>query len=181
MSLTVAALALMLSSHTQPALVLGETPASDCLAAARSTIVMPDDVEACEHAIENLRLPRTDRAASLVNYGIVLRKRGRSVDAVAAYDRAVALTPDLAEAYLNRSAALVELGRTEAALADIEQALALGPLMPHVAYYNRSLIYELQDELALAYRDLQQAVALQPDYTPALTALERYQVVRAGG
>jgi hypothetical protein len=66
------------NAAAQPALVLGETPASDCFAAARAPVATLDDVEACRLAVEDRQMTRADRAASWVNYGIVLRKRGQT-------------------------------------------------------------------------------------------------------
>jgi tetratricopeptide (TPR) repeat protein len=160
----------------QPALVLGDSPASDCFAAARAPVATLDDVEACRRAVEHVQLTRADRTASWVNYGIVLRKRGQPGAAIAAYDQAAALSPDLAEIYLNRSAAQAQLGRDDQALTDLNRAIALGPQQPQAAYVNRALLWERAGEYQAAWRDLQAALAIQTDYAPALQALERYQV-----
>ncbi len=170
------------AASAQPALILGETPARDCLEAAQSTVVTREDEAVCARAVADPRLTRTDRTASLVNYGIVLRKRGQSAQALSAYDRAAELSPDLAEIYLNRSAAQAELGNDRAALSDINRALELGPQLAHVAHFNRALILERRGDAEAAYADLLEALRLHPDYAPARQALERYQVsARAEG
>jgi Flp pilus assembly protein TadD len=46
---------------------------------------------------------------------------------VACFDRAVALQPDLAAAYLGRGSAMLALGRLDPALANLGQALRLAP------------------------------------------------------
>ena len=52
---------------------------------------------------------------------------GRYAEAIAAFDDALALRPDLSNAYLNRGVAREELGNTAAALADYDRALQLNP------------------------------------------------------
>jgi tetratricopeptide (TPR) repeat protein len=126
-------------------------------------------------------MTRADRAASWVNYGIVLRKRGQPREAIAAYDQAAALSPNLAEIYLNRSTARGQLGQDDLALADLNRAIALGPQQPQAAYVNRALLWERAGDYQAAWRDLQAALAIQPDYAPALSALERYQIREAEG
>jgi len=163
-------------ADAQPALVLGDSPASDCFAAAQAPVATLDDVEACRLAVADVRLTRADRTASWVNYGIVLRRRGQLGRAIEVYDQAVALTPDLAEIYLNRSAARAELGQDDLALADLNHAIELGPQRLQAAYVNRALILERAGDFEAAYLDLQAALAIQPDYAPALRAAERYQV-----
>ena len=48
-------------------------------------------------------------------------------DALAAYDQALAVRPDFAEAWLGRCYTLIQLGRHEDALAAVDKALALRP------------------------------------------------------
>lgn len=177
---SLAALAL-LGAGAQPALVLGESPASDCFAAAQAPVRTRDDVEACRLAVEDVQLTRADRTASWVNYGIVLRKRGQLGAAIDAYDQAAALSPDLAEIYLNRSAVRAQLGQDEEALTDIDRAIELGPQQLQAAYVNRALILERAGEFEAAWSDLQAALALHADYAPALRALERYRISDAEG
>jgi len=73
------------------------------------------------------------------NYDAVIEKTGQ----------ALALNPDGAQAYINRSGALLELGRPEAALKDAVKAVALAPHDP-LAYNNLGIVYELQGELSEA-------------------------------
>ncbi len=49
------------------------------------------------------------------------------LDAIASYDRALALKPDYVDAHNNRANALNQLGRLPEALASVEAALALAP------------------------------------------------------
>lgn len=65
--------------------------------------------------------------AAWVNLGLAVRRLGRAVEALAAFDRALALEPGHVNALVNRGNALQELGRAEEALASYELALALRP------------------------------------------------------
>ncbi len=181
MAVIALSLALALSGASPQAVVIGESTAADCFAAARAPVVTRADVETCRLAAEDVRLRTPDRAASWVNYGIVLRRRGRPDAAIDAYDRAAALMPELAESYLNRGAARAALGQTDLALTDIDRALALGPAEPQAALVNRALVHERRGELEAAWRDLQAALEIAPDYAPALRALERYQTGPGAG
>ena len=66
-------------------------------------------------------------AEAHTNLGIVLSDLWRHAEALASFDAAIALNPDLAEAHYNRGKALGELGRYEAALASHDKAIALRP------------------------------------------------------
>ena len=59
------------------------------------------------------------------NLGNALRALKRHADAVASYDLAIALRPDVAEPYFNRGNALRDLKRDEAAVANYDMAIAL--------------------------------------------------------
>ncbi len=58
------------------------------------------------------------------------------IDAIASYDRALALKPDYVDALNNRANALDQLGRLPEALASAEAALALAP--DHMARWSRA-------------------------------------------
>ncbi len=65
--------------------------------------------------------------------GLDALKHGRLEDAVAAYDKALAIAPDVASYLLNRGSALTALGRVEAAAADFEKAFKLKPELKEIA------------------------------------------------
>ncbi len=82
---------------------------------------------------------------------MTLRNLKRPEDALASYDRAIALKPDYAEAYYNRGNALMDLKRPEDALASYDKAIALEPDSAE-AYNNRGEalrdLKRLQEHLA---------------------------------
>ena len=70
------------------------------------------------------------------NRGNALNDLKRHEEALASYDKAIALKPDYAEAYNNRGTALNDLKRHEEALASYDKAIALKPDYAE-AYNNR--------------------------------------------
>src|SRR5262249_9921413 len=70
---------------------------------------------------------KPDYAMAHNNRGNALRDLQRPTEALASYDRAIALKPDFAEAYSNRGNALMDLQRPTEALAGYDKPIALKP------------------------------------------------------
>ena len=104
-------------------------------------------------------------AGALVNYGNVLNLLGRHDEAVASYDRALAIKPD-AETWNNRGNALQGNRRIEA-LASFEKALALEPGNIQALFKRGVMLGELGriDEALAAY---DRVLALNPGHVEAL-------------
>ena len=69
----------------------------------------------------------TRPAEAYNNRGNALQDLKRFEEALASYDKALAIRPDYAEAYSNRGIALQDLKRFEEALASYDKAIALKP------------------------------------------------------
>jgi len=101
--------------------------------------------------------------------GLALQRLKRLEEAVASYDRVLALWPDHPEALCNRGAALYELKRFDAALASYDRALAARPHYAEAFCYRGSTLLKLSRSAeALASFDC--ALAVQPDYADAHTS-----------
>ena len=87
-------------------------------------------------------------------------------DAIAAYDQAIRLKPDYAEAYSNRGNEKNALGRHEDAIADCNQAVRLKPDLAE-AYNNRGNAKSDLGRHEDAIADYNQAVRLKPDLAEA--------------
>ena len=87
-------------------------------------------------------------------------------DAIAAYDQAIRLKPDYAEAYSNRGNEKNTLGRHEDAIADCNQAVRLKPDLAE-AYNNRGNAKSDLGHHEDAIADYNQAVRLKPDLAEA--------------
>jgi tetratricopeptide (TPR) repeat protein len=112
-------------------------------------------------------------------------QQGRFDEALAGYDRALAVRPDDAHALYNRGVALHLLQRFDAALASYDRALALQPDYAEALSNCGVTLYELQRfDAALASYD--RALAARPDFAEALSnrgntlqALQRFDAALA--
>ena len=94
--------------------------------------------------------------------GIALTNLRRLPEAVASFDRAIALKPDYIEAHNKRGVALGSLGRGQEAVASFDQAIALRP--DHVgAFVNRGVALMGLERGADAIASFDSAIALRPD------------------
>jgi protein O-GlcNAc transferase len=81
--------------------------------------------------------------------------------AIAAYDRAVRLRPDMAQAHVNLGKSLSEAGRPETAMGAFRNALKLNP--DHAdAHYSLGIVLMEEGRLAEAVSHLARAAALEP-------------------
>jgi tetratricopeptide (TPR) repeat protein len=77
------------------------------------------------HKVSDPRAPMAWR--SYRNRGVALYNAGRYDAALGDFDRAIALDPSNAQAWLTRAVLFVHIGAAERALADLDRALALDP------------------------------------------------------
>ena len=102
----------------------------------------------------------------LVSQAKEFRRQEHFPEALARYDRALALQPDLVEALYNRGILLSEMKRDQEALASLDQVIALRP--DHAATWNNrgNVLRDLaRPDDALA--SFQKALALKPDFANA--------------
>jgi hypothetical protein len=116
------------------------------------------------------------------NVGNDFYKIGMFLEAIAAYDMAVEICPDLLETYFNRGLARVRLGRYPEALEDVNHVLALNDKLAE-AWYTRGLIQEYMLEYDQAIADYRKALEVDPDYRRATEQIEvaRSKKQAAGG
>ena len=104
-------------------------------------------------------------AAACFSVGYLLQNENPE-DAILAYDRAIHLKPDLAEAYTNRGNVKVQLGRHVKAIADYDEAIRLKP-DDDKAYSNRGVAKTDLGRHDDAMADHDEAIRLKPDYANA--------------
>jgi predicted O-linked N-acetylglucosamine transferase (SPINDLY family) len=97
----------------------------------------------------------------------VLRRIARYEEALASFDRALAIRADYPEALNSRGNALFELKRFEEALASYERALALRPHYAE-ALNNRFTALRVLKHLDKALTSYDRSLAIRPDYPEAL-------------
>lgn len=154
--------------------VIGAPNAQACGQFAAAGDVSTDAVAVCDRAISAERLNRANEIATRINRGTIHLRRREGEPALADFDAVIELDRRHAEAYLNRGAALVMLGRPGLAVASITEALSLGVREPHKAYFNRGAAREALGDMRGAYEDYTTALEIQPDWGPANAELARF-------
>jgi tetratricopeptide (TPR) repeat protein len=112
-------------------------------------------------AIDAGDLKPSDQALAYHWRGAEYLKVGEDARAVADFDRALALDPNLATAYSDRGIAYRRQGRYELAIADYGQAIRLWPNW-HDWYLNRGISYEALGRHDDAVADFTKAVFYNP-------------------
>jgi tetratricopeptide (TPR) repeat protein len=159
------------------AMVIGTGPAQGCYQAARADRSDLRSLETCNQALDG-DLNRHDRVATRVNRGIILINRRQPEAALADFDRALRMNPELGEAHVNRGAALMMKNEYEAAVEAITRGIGLNTEEPHKAYYNRAIAYEAIGNVRAAYEDYTRAAELAPEWAQPRTELTRFTVRR---
>jgi len=108
----------------------------------------------------------SNKAAALANLGIALHELGRSTEALACFERSLALAPDNPETLYNRGNVLMALQRNDTALASYDRALAIRP--DHAtAHNNRGNALLALQRPAEALASFDRALASRPDLADA--------------
>jgi Flp pilus assembly protein TadD len=102
----------------------------------------------------------------LINRGVTLHSLQRYEDALADYDKLLAVKPEHAGAWNNRGIALQYARRFEDALASYDKALVIAPDYAE-AWNNRGIVLLLLKRPAEALASHDKALALKPDYADA--------------
>jgi tetratricopeptide (TPR) repeat protein len=156
--------------------VIGGGAAQLCYAAADSGRAGREGIMSCNEALVGA-LSQTDRAATLVNRGVIELNQARVNAAQDDFNAGLAIDPDLAEGYVDRGATLIAQRKFADAIKDINKGLALGAKQPQVAYFDRAIADEALGNLQAAYDDYRQALVIAPDFTLASDELKRFKVV----
>ncbi len=100
--------------------------------------------------------------AELLDAGIALTDQGLDEEAIKKYDAAIAQTPSLSPAYINRGLARSRLKRYAEALADLNLAIELQPTLA-MAYNNRGAVNRSMGQSTAAAQDYLKAIELAGD------------------
>ncbi len=109
--------------------------------------------------------------------GVKFYGPGNFKEALNAYNKAIQLNPQYAEAYIGRGAAYADLGNNQQAINDFSKAIELKPRSAE-AYYNRGATYyrlvvfgsgadDKSGNLQRAINDLSKTIELNPQYAGA--------------
>jgi len=100
------------------------------------------------------------------NLGVTLGRLGRGAEAVAHYQRAIALRPDMPEAHNDLGNALLEQGRWDEALGQYREAVRLDPANAE-SLSNLGMVEGQRGQVAAAIGNYQASLALRPDNADA--------------
>ena len=98
--------------------------------------------------------------------GDALKEQGKLEEAIEAYNKALAIKPDYAEAYNNMGITLKDQGKLEEAIEAYNKALAIKPDYAE-AYNNMGNALKEQGKLEEAIEAYNKALAIKPDYAEA--------------
>lgn len=169
----------------QSAVVVGDTGFSrDCFSRAELAVTFnaadSSDVEVCSKALEDMNLTLADRAATLVNRGILQLASGEPEAARASYNKALALVDDQGETHINIANMYVLQKRYQQAVEIYTKGIELMQRRRHVAFLNRGLAYEYLENYAAARADYAHALELAPDWVRAKKMLARVTLKQRG-
>lgn len=158
---------------------LGSGYAKACFEAAEKGRPPRAALRICDSALLDESLAAHDRAATLVNRGIIQMQARNLPAAIADYDAAIRARPETAEAYVNKGIALVRQGdRDGEAVAQLSEGIARNPNRPEIAYYTRAIANEMLGRTRAAYDDYARAAQLAPGWAEPAEQLQRFQTVR---
>ena len=155
--------------------VLAPVPSYETSAATAAAAPGTGDAEADPEIVKKLtslgyigaKSPTGDRNLAGVHF-----EQGRFEDAAREYAALVQQSPNDSALRASFAGALGALGRYDAALEQLDKAIALEPVNIE-AYHNRAVIHERRGEPEAAIRDYQTAVRYNPSYEPSRRALAR--------
>ncbi|HYJ35665.1 MAG TPA: tetratricopeptide repeat protein [Rhizomicrobium sp.] len=162
----------------QTVITVGSGRAHDCFLRAKSGMAPRESVELCSAALQVEPLSKKDRAGTLDNRGVILDVLGRSNEAAKDFHDAIALNPDLGDAYVNLGSMLIKQGQHQAALDQINTGINLGMSFPHIGYYDRAVAEQMLGRYKEAYYDYKKALELEPNFVMASERLKDFVVTR---
>lgn len=166
--------ALLMASPAWAAMsVVGSSYGRDCYRSASMGGDSSAEIQTCRAALAMERLRTRDRAATLVNLGIILTHAARHDEAIASFDAAEKLSPGLTEAMINRGNSYIHQREFSQAIEEYDRSLALGTSRRAEVFANRGLAYEYVGDYARAASDYACAGAHRDGFPKVERGLER--------
>jgi tetratricopeptide (TPR) repeat protein len=156
----------------------GENPAPTIQ--LTGSLIAVDAIEICSAALQANDLVGRDRAGTFNNRGVLYFARTEFPEALADFEEARRIDPGIAEVHVNHGASMVALKRWKEGLDSLDRGLAMEPLEPEKAYYNRAIAHEELGDVRGAYMDYLKASELKPEWEQPRMQLTRFTVRRKG-
>lgn len=158
---------------------IGNSAARDCWEAAEARDYDRNSIYHCNMALEREGLDPPNRAATLVNRGVLYMRNRDYSSAERDFNRAMRTDESNPEAYLNMAISSLRQNENDTAvLPMIEKAIALNTKEQALAYYSRAILHERNGNIRQAYYDYRKAHELAPDWDEPAADLQRYRVIR---
>lgn len=158
--------------------VVGAGLAHDCFTMAKAGTDPRGGIAVCDEALTEEALDARSRAGTYVNRAVMKMALGHVDDAMADYNSALKLYPDLGDGYVDRGAALIALKRYDEAMTDINKGIGLGQSYEQIGYYNRAVAEFFLGRITESYHDYKKALEIAPDFTLAREQLKNFIVTR---
>jgi tetratricopeptide (TPR) repeat protein len=167
------------AAQAQTIVTIGSGLAHDCYLHAKAGNQLREGVPICSLALDHDILSKKDRAGTFDNRGVMLDMLGRTNEAAADFNMAIALDPELGDPYVNLGAMLIKKGEHQAALEQINKGMDLGMGFPHIGYYDRAVAEQMLGRYKEAYYDYKKVLELEPNFAMASERLKDFVVTRA--
>jgi tetratricopeptide (TPR) repeat protein len=166
------------AAQAQVVMTVGSGLAHDCFVHAKTGNQQRDGVVICNQALDRDVLTKKDRAGTFDNRGVILDLLGRTEEAAADFNMAIALDPTLGDPYVNLGAMLIKKGQHEEALAQINKGIDLGMAFAHIGYYDRAVAEQMLGRFKEAYYDYKKVLEIEPNFKMASERLKDFTVKR---
>ncbi len=181
----VALLVLCSNASAQSIVVIGDSGhGRECFSRAELAVSFnaadSSDVEVCSKALESMSLSLPDRAATLVNRGILQLSSGQFDAAKASYDAALRLVDDQGETHINIANIYVLQKRYQEAVQQYTKGIPLMARRQHIGFLNRGLAFEYMENFGAAQSDYERAIELAPEWVRAKKMLARVKLKLSG-
>lgn len=172
----IATLALLPSAASGAIMTLGGPLSKLCYESAQVRDGRDAAVDACTRALQEEALAPADRAATLVNRGILYMARHRDMEADMDFNQALALNDGLSDAWLNKGFLRLSHGDGRDALPLLQKGMDRGARRQALAVFARGVAYEQMGNFQAAYSDLRRAHELEPGWDLPTQFLADYRV-----
>ena len=166
------------AAQAQVVMTIGSGLAHDCFVHAKTGTQLREGVGVCNQALDHDVLSKKDRAGTYDNRGVILDLLGRTEEAAADFNMAIALDATLGDPYVNLGAMLIKKGQHQEALNQINKGIDLGMAFAHIGYYDRAVAEQLLGRFKEAYYDYKKVLELEPNFKMASERLKDFTVTR---